>query len=349
MFEIIKNFIKKNKLLYIPSKPLKDFIVKSLNFIKRNRSLLFIKSSSYNYKNIFILDARVHAMTFDSFFLLIRGSNFFYNDKWSVIIYEDNFHRNGGKKLPYEIYLNNLVNIFLQSLLILPNPPTSIKFVKSSHELLRIIKNSKKMFPENYSFLSGDTKHCTMNNFNEKDFQNFKSNQPILKASDYHSNIFDNFINYRGIKKYITITFRNKDWNKDHWNTNLDDINLYLDFIKKNNLSDYDILMIPDTQQDISKDIINLIEKNNLKFYIFHHGSFSIPMRFLAYSKASFNFSSTNGSASILLFIKNNTFFILKDPNQADDLEVFVKKFNRDIFLDRNFICIKKLSLKPTP
>ena len=107
--------------------------------------------------------------------------------------------------------------------------------------------------------------------------------------------------------------------------------------------------MIPDTQQDISKDIINLIEKNNLKFYIFHHGSFSIPMRFLAYSKASFNFCSTNGTTAIILLIKNNLFLILKDPNQADDEQVFVEKFNRDIFLDRNSICVKRLSFKPTP
>ena len=35
---------------------------------------------------------------------------------------------------------------------------------------------------------------------------------------------------------------------------------LYLDFIKKNNLNDYDILLLPDTQADVPKEIISFLK-----------------------------------------------------------------------------------------
>ena len=40
--------------------------------------------------------------------------------------------------------------------------------------------------------------------------------------------------------------------------------------------------------------------------------------------------------------IKNNTFNIQKDPNQSDDNDYFVKKFNSEIFKNRKYINFKK-------
>jgi len=340
LLEHIKLLIKKNNFLYSVLKPFIEFIRKCFDFILRNRSLLIIKSSS-KYKNIFIFDARNNSILFDSVFLLLRASNFFYNDKWSIIIYEDDLYRYADKVVSKEIYFNNFVSIFLQSLLILPNPPITIKFVKDNYKLLKIIRNSNKIFPENYSYLS-ETNAYSVTDFNEKDFQNFRINQPIMKFTKYHSEIFENFLNYRNIKEYVTITIRTKNWSNSDWNTNIDDIKLYIDFIKKNNLNKFDILILPDTERDIPKEIMDFIQKNDLKYHIFIQGSFSIPIRFLTYSKASFNFASNNGPTAMLLLIKNNTFYISKDQHQGDDVEKFVQKFNKDIFLDRKFIFNKR-------
>ena len=340
LFKHIKLLIKKNNFLYSVLKPFIGFIRKCFDFILRNRSLLIIKSSS-KYKNIFIFDARNNSILFDSVFLLLRASNFFYNDKWSIIIYEDDLYRYADKVVSKEIYFNNFVSIFLQSLLILPNPPITIKFVKDNYKLLKIIRNSNKIFPENYSYLS-ETNAYSVTDFNEKDFQNFRINQPIMKFTKYHSEIFENFLNYRNIKEYVTITIRTKNWSNSDWNTNIDDIKLYIDFIKKNNLNKFDILILPDTERDIPKEIMDFIQKNDLKYHIFIQGSFSIPIRFLTYSKASFNFASNNGPTAMLLLIKNNTFYISKDQHQGDDIEKFVQKFNKDIFLDRKFIFNKR-------
>ena len=289
---MLKKLLKKNKYIYKTLSNLNNFLLKRLNFIFRNRSIFEIKKFSNNVDNIFILDTRIHSIIFDSVVLLIRGSNFFYKEKWELIIYEDDFYRYQHISVPKEIYLNSLINIFLQSLLILPNPPVSINFVKKSHDLLKIIKGSKKIFPEDYNFFS-NKKAYLINDFNEKDFQNFKINQPILKATKFHSGIFENYLNYRNIKKYITITIRDKSLDNrgaNSWNTDVNDAKLYIDYIKSNQLESHAILLIPDTEKDISLEIIDLIKANNLKFYIFHHGSFSIPMRFLAYSKSDFNF-----------------------------------------------------------
>ena len=331
-------YIRGNKILYFLLRPL---IEMQKLFKKRNRSLFDIKQSSNKYRNIFIFDTRVHSIIFDSVVYLIRGSNFFYKDKWSLIIYEDDNYRYGPSDITDDIYRNSLINIFLQSLLILPNPPISIKFINDSYELIRLTKKSNKIFPENYHFLSNETPYL-IKDFNEKDCENFKINQPILKATKYHSKIFENYLNYRNIKDYITITIRTKDWGHDECNTEIDDIKLYLDFIKKNNLEKSEILILPDTQEDVPKEIINFIENNNLKYHLFHHGSFSIPMRFLAYSKAKFNFASTNGPGTILCFIHNHSYLILNDPAQAEDYIKFVNEYNNKVFLKRKVIFHKK-------
>ena len=336
-----KSYIKKNKILYLLLKPIIEVLRLSLRFVFRNRSLLNIKSFSNKSKNIFILDTRIHSIIFDSVLLLIRGSNFFYNDKWTLIIYEDDFHRYSPNEINDEIYLNCLINIFLQSLLILPNPPINIKFVNNSYELLKIMNKSEKIFPEGYNFLSRN-KPYLVGNFNEKDFQNFKKNKPILKANKYYSEIFKKYLKYKNIKKYITITIRSKSWANRKWNTDLEDIKLFLDFIKKNNLNNCDVLIIPDTQEETPKEIIKFIKNSNLRYHVFNHGSFSISMRFLAYSKSTFNFVAQNGSALPILFLKNNSFVILKDPVQANDYENFINRLNKDIFVNRKYIMIKK-------
>ena len=349
--KVVKNFIKKNKFLYLALTSSLVFLVRlkdtciyilkiPFKFILRNRSLFNQNKTSNFCINIFIFDTRIHSVIFDSVSLLIRGSNFFYNDKWTLIIYEDNFYRYSDKIVSKEIYFNSLINIFLQSLLVLPNPPISIKFVNNSYELLGVIKKSNKMFPEDYNFLI-DKKAYLMKNFNEKDFQNFKINQPVLKSKKYHSEIFENYLNYRNIKEYITITIRTKNWANQQWNTNLEDLKLYIDFIKKNNLKDHDVLILPDTQQDVPKEIISYIKDNNLRYHLFHYGSFSIPMRFLAYSKAYFNFASTNGPTQYLFYIENNCFYIFKDPAQDNSIVRHVDKFNENIFLNRKFIVNK--------
>ena len=341
IFAKIKNGIKKNKLTFFIFKPLVDILRNCLKFMIRNRNLLNINNFSNKFKNIFIFDTRNHSIIFDSFVILIRGSNFFYNDKWTLIIYEDDLHRYSRQDITDDIYMNSLINIFLQSLLILPNPPIAIKFVHNSYELLKIISQSNKIFPEDYNYLSNN-KQYLISDFNEKDFKNFKINQPILKAKKYHSEIFENYLKYRNIKKYITITIRDKNFGNEEWNTDLEDIKLYYKFIKENKLDNVDILLVPDTQKDIPREIINFIETNKLKYHIYFNASFSIPMRFLAYSKSSFNFGSTNGPLAMLWFIKNDAFFILKDSLQGEDNKNFVLKFNKEIFLDRKFYFNKR-------
>ncbi len=339
--EKVKSLIKKNRLLYIFTKAFVDILRFDFSFISRNKSILNLNQLSNSYKNIFILDTRIHHVIFDSVILLIRGSNFFYNDKWSIIIYEDKFLRS----IPAEgIYLNSLVNIFLQSLLILPNPPISIKIVNNSYELIKIINKSKKFFPEDYNFFD-NKKSYLAREFNEKDFQNLKINQPILKSTKYHLEIFQNYLDYRKINKYITITIRTKKWgSNDHWNTNLEDMKLYLDFIKKNNLNDYDILLLPDTQADVPKEIISFLKNNDLKYHLFYHGAYSIPLRFLAYSKSSFNLSSTNGPVALLLFIAANSFVIWKEKGQIQDYKYLTSRLNKDTFFKREFIFYEKFA-----
>ena len=331
-------YIRGNKILYFLLRPL---IEMQKLFKKRNRSLFDIKQSSNKYRNIFIFDTRVHSIIFDSVVYLIRGSNFFYKDKWSLIIYEDDNYRYSPHDITDDIFRNSLINIFLQSLLILPNPPISIKFISNSYELLRLTKKSNKIFPEKYHFLSNEAPYL-IKDFNEKDCENFKINQPIFKATKYHSKIFENYLNYRNIKDYITITIRTKDWGHNKNNTEIDDIKIYLDFIKKNNLEKNEVLILPDTQEDVPKEIINFIENNNLKYHLFHHGSFSIPMRFLAYSKAKFNFATTNGPGVIFYFLDNHSFLILKDPAQVNDSIKFLNEYSEKVFLGRKVIIHKK-------
>lgn len=339
-----KFLIKKNRLLYLILEPIYIRMSILLRFIERNKSLIDLKKSNHSLENIFIIDSRVHSMQFDIINLLIRGSNFFYNNKWSLIIYEDTLFRHESKKLTKEIYFNNFINIFFQTLTLLPNQPINIKFIQSSHELLNIINKSKKIFPIKYNFFSGFTKDCHVRNFNTNDLENFKKNQPILKAPKYFSKIFENYLNYRDIKKYNTITIRSKSWNNTQWNTDENDIEIYLKFIKEKNFLDYSFLIIPDTEKDVPKPLIELLESRGLKYHIFHHGSFSIPMRFLAYSNAYYNFCSTNGPANILCFIQNNLFYIFKDPVQSYDYIKFVKQYNKELFKNRKFIFHKKFS-----
>jgi hypothetical protein len=341
MLKKVEKYLKKNKFTYYIFKPFVHYFRDCFFFISRNRNLLNINNFSNKYKNIFILDTRVHSIIFDSVVLLIRGSNFFYNDKWSLIIYEDDLHRYNKEALTKEIYLNSLVNIFLQSLLILPNPPINIKIVNNSYELLKIIKQSNKMFPENYNYLNKN-KQYLLNDYNEKDFQNFKINRPILKANRYYSEIFKKYLTYRNIKKYITITIRTKSWSNTEWNTNLEDMKLFINFIKKNNLKKYDLLILPDTEEDIPKKLLNFIKKNNLKYHIFNQGAFSIPLRLLSYSKSLLNMGSTNGPVAMWMFIKNNAYLIMKDPNNYFELKKFIKKFNKEIFPSKKFFTYKK-------
>ena len=86
------------------------------------------------------------------------------------------------------------------------------------------------------------------------------------------------------------------------------------------------------------EEIINTLKKNNKPFHIFFHGSYSVPLRFSVYSKADFNFASSNGPASILFFIKNNCYYTFKTSAKIDEIHKFVKKFNENIFKGRKFI-----------
>jgi hypothetical protein len=330
------NYLKEIKPLW----KVTFFIMRSYNFLIRNQSLIRTNKSTKTYENIFIFDTRINSVLFDSVMLLIRSSNFFYNDKWNLIVYEDKFYRNDKKLINYEKYKNNLINIFLQSLLILPNPPSKIKFIYNSLELLQIINHSKKIFPENYNFLN-DKNEFSLNNFNEQDFKNFKVNQPIFKTTEFHLRIFKNYLKFRNIKNYITLTIRSVSWRKKEWNTDLEDMKLFINFIKKNNLKKYDLLILPDTEQDVPRKLLNLIKKNNLKYHIFNQGAFSIPLRLLSYSKSLLNMGSTNGPTSMLLFIKNNAYLIMKDPKNYLMHENFIKKFNKEVFSSRKFFIDK--------
>lgn len=319
---------------------LKKFLItllKKINIFYLSCRNVLVRKKKSTHNNLFIFDTRIHSIIFDSFVLLVRGSNFYYNNKWNLIIFEDENYRYAETLVNKEIYINSLINIFLQSLLILPNPPITIKFVNNSHELLKIIKESNKIFPEDYNFFIAK-KPYLVKDFNQKDFKNFQINQPILKSTKFYSEIFENYLKYRNISNYITITIRCKSWSKNHWNTDVNDIAIFLNFIKKNNLNNYDILIIPDTQQDVPEEIIDVLKNENLRYHLFHHGSFSIPMRFLAYSKAFFNFASTNGPTTMLWFIENNSFFILKDEKQRDDIKNFMNKFNKKIYPGRSVI-----------
>ena len=347
IFDKLTPYIRKNKILFFILKPIFILIRTPFRFIMRNQSFLFLKKSNHTMKNIFIVDNRVHSMQFDIVVLLIRGSNFFYKDKWSLIVYQDPFYRYSSRKGNKEIYFNNLINIFFQTLILLPNKPKNIKFVEDIRELSSLINRSTKIFPEKYNYLSGFNKDSQIENFNENDLKNFKKNQPILEAPTYHLKIFQKYLEYWNIDKYCTITIRTKDWNNSQWNTDLNDIEIYLKFIKKNNILDNDFLIIPDTQKEVPKALIDLLIDNDLKFHIYHQGSFSIPMRFLAYSNSYFNFASTNGPpSSFLPFLKNNAYFILKDSVQGEDYVKFFNEYNNNIFLERKIIFFRKYSSK---
>jgi len=108
----MKKYLKKHKILFSILKSISILIKTPLGFIKRNQSLLDLKRSNHKLKNIFIIDNRVRSMQFDIVVLLIRGSNFFYKDKWNLIIYQDPFYRYDSKKGNKEIYFNYLVNVF---------------------------------------------------------------------------------------------------------------------------------------------------------------------------------------------------------------------------------------------
>jgi hypothetical protein len=51
---------------------------------------------------------------------------------------------------------------------------------------------------------------------------------------------------------------------------------------------------------------------------------------------------SSNGPCTLLLFMKNNSFLICKDPAQGSNLQEFINKFNKDIFKNRKFVFHKK-------
>jgi len=337
----IKEKLFKNKLIYNIYRFL--IIKKKEFFLERKDKKKKLVNVSEDL-NTYIVDTRISTFRWDSVMGLIRASNFFYNEKWSIIIFEDASLRYHEKEISHETYTNNLINIFFQAILILPNPPISVKIINNHYELLKIVKTSKKIFPKNLS-LHGVTqgpKWYLARDFDKEDFVNFKKNQPILKASQYHSKIFENYLNYRNINEYITITIRTKSWEKQYWNTTLQDMKLYLDFINKHNLKKHDVLILPDTEKDVPKEIVSFIENNKLKYHIFNHGSFSVPMRFLAYSKSKFNFSHSNGPTILLFFIENNTFNIQKDPSQSEDNNFFIKRLNDEIFKNKIYINFKK-------
>tara|TARA_Y100000389_G_C17428596_1_gene501127 strand:- start:199 stop:1248 length:1050 start_codon:yes stop_codon:yes gene_type:complete len=326
----LKSLIKK---IYI-------FFKEFLYVLKNDKLNFFFNFKNEENHNVYIVDTRNSTFRWDSFIGLVRASNLFCEKKWSLIVYEDNLCRYDEKIIDDNIYKNNLINIFFQSILLLPNPPTSIKIIKNKSELISIYKTAKKLLP--YGFmLSGESifrRWYLLEDFNEKDFKNFEQNNPILKTSDYYLNILKKFLDHRNIKKYVTITIRSKDWEHNNWNTSVKDVETLLDYINKNNLGDCDILIIPDTEKDLPEEIINTLKKNNKPFYIFFHGSYSVPLRFSAYSKANFNLGTTGGPMSMLFFIKNDSFLILKDEIQGESVKKFVKKFNENIFKGRKFI-----------
>jgi hypothetical protein len=51
---------------------------------------------------------------------------------------------------------------------------------------------------------------------------------------------------------------------------------------------------------------------------------------------------STNGPVAMWMFIKNNAYLIMKDPNNYFELKKFIKKFNKEIFPSKKFFTYKK-------
>ena len=338
LIKFIKDIIKKNKFLYQLFKNM-NFIFKNLFHIKKNLNF-FTNQKNENDENIYLIDNRFSTFRWDSFTGLVRASNYFYKKNWSLIIYDNENYRYHKKIISKEIYNNNLINILFQSILILPNPPQTIKIINNGFEIIKIKKKTKKIFPKNSDLFqfTEKKKWYLVGDFKDQDFQDFQINQPILKSSEFHRKIFKNFLTNRNIENYVTITIRDKEWEKKEWNTTISDINQYLDYINNNNLRNNHILIIPDTEKEIPHDVIEQIKDQKLNFHIFNHGSFSIPMRFLAYSEANFNFISTNGPIMMLLFLSNNLFYIHKDYINYENIYIFIEKFNKLIFKSRKVI-----------
>ena len=119
--------------------------------LKKDKLNFFFNFKNEENYNVYIFDTRNSTFRWDSFVGLVRASNLFYKKKWSLIIYEDNLCRYHEKIIDDDIYKNNLINIFFQSILLLPNPPASIKIIKNKSELISIYKDAKKLLP--YSFM----------------------------------------------------------------------------------------------------------------------------------------------------------------------------------------------------
>ena len=89
-------------------------------------------------------------------------------------------------------------------------------------------------------------------------------------------------------------------------------------------ISPFDVVIIP----SISKNDKSQYEKAEKIC-----GEFKLKIKFeIKLEKWSYDF----------FLGKNNTFYISKDQWQGDDIEKFVQKFNKDIFLDRKFIFNKR-------
>ena len=147
LIKFIKDIIKKNKFLYQLFKNM-NFIFKNLFHIKKNLNF-FTNQKNENDENIYLIDNRFSTFRWDSFTGLVRASNYFYKKNWSLIIYDNENYRYHKKIISKEIYNNNLINILFQSILILPNPPQTIKIINNGFEIIKIKKKTKKIFPKN--------------------------------------------------------------------------------------------------------------------------------------------------------------------------------------------------------
>lgn len=283
------------------------------------KPIFFKKTKTQDsFIGIYDLNSNSPSYNFVSFLLLCedycKQKGF---DHYSIAIVEPNIDRGLQDKKLLDAYGINSIRkryyFLLPQICLLGRNCKGYQVISNRNYLKNLLKNFQ-VFPENYGLYFGEgydrklINKIINNNFNG------------CLSEDYDSEIFvTNWIkDHIGKKKIVTITIRNSKFDNIR-NTNT---NEYLKFIKKLDLKNFYIIIIPDTDQP--DDLINI---KNMNHEIGIIASYSVGVRFSLYKKSFVNFFVSNGP--LMLAMYSDVSYIYFAKNQLKS-EVFDEKLTRE-------------------
>ena len=193
-----------------------------------------------------------------------------------------------------------------------------IYVVTSRRQLISIwfSKRYSKIWPKGYTPWLPNTAYLLTDI--EKVLASSKTQKIEFSQSEVFNEKVEQYLKFNDIQgPILTISIRNKHWEKAHWNLEKEEIDQLFAVVRKMlaNNQIRKVLLIPDFENPYSNELNDLagsfLSKN--QFHIVPEASLSIRFRSSLASKSDFNICSTNGTDIYHLFSGRPTVFLNRD------------------------------------